>query len=96
MSLVSITVEVALALPQRQWLKRLQLPAGATVADAVHESGLLEEAGITGEALRTGIWSRPAAADAALANGDRVELYRPLQVDPKQARRLRARKDQSS
>lgn len=92
----SIAVEVALALPQRQWLRRVHLPEGATVADAVRESGVLEEAGLAGESLRTGIWSRPVAADAVLGDGDRVELYRPLQVDPKQARRLRARKDQSS
>lgn len=96
MSTGLIKVEVALALPQRQWLRRLRLPVGATVADAVRESGVLVEAGMTGDTLGTGIWSRPVAADEVLSDGDRVELYRPLQVDPKQARRLRARKDQSS
>ena len=68
----------------------LQLPEGATVAHALKacEAGLLllPEDG-TGAAV--GIWGRQVALDCMLAQGDRVEVYRPLKVDPKVARRER-------
>lgn len=70
------------------------LPSGATVADALRASRLLE--GLSAEvagALQTGIWGRAAAPDARLRDGDRVELTRSLLVDPKEARRLRYQRD---
>ena len=70
----------------------LTLPAPATALDAIRASGLLErhpELGL-GEPL-IGIWGRACAPEAVLADGDRVELYRPLTMDPNEARRLRAR-----
>ena len=70
----------------------LELPAGATLRDALVAGGLLPEAGDT-PAPRAGIWGRLRPLDAPLADGDRVELYRPLQVDPMEARRARARRD---
>lgn len=69
----------------------LELPAGATLADALQASGLPARHGLAGEALRAGIWGRVRELAAPLREGDRVELYRPLQVDPKEARRLRYR-----
>jgi len=70
----------------------LQLPAGATLADAVRASGLLERhPGIELESAKVGIWGKAATLDTPLRDGDRVELYRPLFVDPKEARRLRYR-----
>lgn len=70
-------------------LHNVELPGGATVADAVRAAGL-ESALPMGEAQRSlGIWGRIATLDAPLRDGDRVELYRPLTVDPKEARRLR-------
>jgi putative ubiquitin-RnfH superfamily antitoxin RatB of RatAB toxin-antitoxin module len=71
----------------------LELPAPATALDAVRASGLLErhpELGL-GEPL-IGIWGRACAPETLLADGDRVEVYRPLTMDPNEARRLRARK----
>lgn len=89
-----IDVEVAYARPEQQWLLRLQLPAGATVADAIRASGLPERfAEIDVERDGVGIFSRRAALSDRLQAGDRVELYRPLTVDPKQARRQRAARD---
>jgi hypothetical protein len=44
--------------------------------------------------LRLGVWGRVQPPDTALREGDRVELYRPLSVDPKEARRLRYKKQQ--
>lgn len=86
----TITVEVAYAEPQRQFLRRVELACGSTVADAMLASGIEREFGIDAAALTVGVWSRPIARDAVLRDGDRVELYRPLQADPKESRRRRA------
>ena len=70
----------------------LALPAPATALDAIRASGLFErhpELGL-GEPL-IGIWGRACAPGTLLAEGDRVEVYRPLTMDPNEARRLRAR-----
>ncbi|MBO9662603.1 RnfH family protein [Dokdonella sp.] len=86
----SIAVEVAYAEPQRQFLRRVELRSGATVADAIHASEVERECAIDPAALAIGIWSKAVDRGALLRDGDRVELYRPLQVDPKEARRRRA------
>ena len=86
----TIDVEVAYAERDRQFLRRLTLAAGATIADAIVASGLEAELGIDASSLATGIWSKPKPRDTPLADGDRVELYRPLLADPKEARRRRA------
>ncbi|MBD7986624.1 RnfH family protein [Luteimonas sp. Sa2BVA3] len=78
-------VEVVLALPRAHRSVRVELDDAATVADAVAASGLPLE-GIDGYA----VFGLRAAADAPLREGDRVELLRPLQLDPKEARRRRA------
>jgi putative ubiquitin-RnfH superfamily antitoxin RatB of RatAB toxin-antitoxin module len=70
----------------------LSLPVGATVADALRASGLeARYSDVAWAALPVGVWSRPCARGASLRDGDRVEVYRPLVVDPKEARRLRQR-----
>jgi uncharacterized protein len=86
----TIEVEVAYAEPSRQFLRRVSLRAGATVADAIAASGVEREFGIDASSLAAGIWSKPVARDAKVADGDRVEIYRPLLADPKEARRRRA------
>jgi len=84
-----IRVEVVLALERGVDGVALSLPAGSTVRDAVAASGLGERhAGLDLEAV--GIFGRRVKPDARLADGDRVELYRPLVMDPKEARRRRA------
>lgn len=88
---LSIAVEVAYAVPGRQTVVALRLPAGSSVATAVAASGLASrfpETDLTRQ--RTGIFGVLKKPHAVLADGDRVEVYRPLNVDPKQARRLRA------
>lgn len=85
-----IVVEVAFALPERQFLCSVILDAGATVADAIRASGIEREAGIDAATFDVGIWSKPVRRETPLDDGDRVELHRPLQVDPKEARRRRA------
>lgn len=71
----------------------LKLPRGATLIDAVRASGLLDRhPGIDPAQARLGIWGRVQAPETVLRERDRVEVYRPLSVDPKEARRLRYRK----
>lgn len=67
----------------------LLLAPGATVADALQLSGLLARHGLVPDDLAVGVWGRACALDLRLRERDRVEIYRPLQVDPKEARRQR-------
>lgn len=67
----------------------LQLPPGASALDAVHASGLLQRHGLEPDPLLLGIWCHRCEPDAPLRDRDRVEIYRPLRVDPKEARRQR-------
>lgn len=67
----------------------LQLPAGATLADALEASGLRQRHALPAEGLRVGIWGKLKELSQPLRERDRVEVYRPLQVDPKEARRQR-------
>lgn len=72
----------------------LQVEQGATVGDALRASGLLvRHPAIDLGVLKVGVWGRVQPLDALLRERDRVEVYRPLTVDPKEARRLRYRKD---
>jgi putative ubiquitin-RnfH superfamily antitoxin RatB of RatAB toxin-antitoxin module len=75
--------------PGRADLVELALDAGASVADALGSSGLLQRHGLVLEGLRIGIWGKARELTTPLRDRDRVELYRPLTVDPKEARRLR-------
>jgi uncharacterized protein len=84
-------VEVVYALPGGHDATELELPPGATVGEAVKASGIAaRHRGI--DLSRLGIFGRPAGEDTPLADGDRVEIYRPLALDPKEARRQRARR----
>lgn len=84
-----IAVEVVFALPERQTLRRVQLPAGSTVEDALAASGLAEEFRNAGSG-RVGIYGKAVPAGTVLRDGDRLEIYRPLRADPKDLRRVRA------
>jgi uncharacterized protein len=84
-------VRVAYALAQREWIFDLDLEVGATAAEAIERSGVLQACPeLRVGALDIGIFSRRCSVTAVLHEGDRVEIYRPLQVDPKEARRARA------
>lgn len=88
-----IVVEVAYALPQKQYLQRVTLDAGATIEQAIQASGLLAlRDDIDLSKNKVGIYSRPARLDDEVHEGDRVEIYRPLIADPKELRRQRAEK----
>jgi putative ubiquitin-RnfH superfamily antitoxin RatB of RatAB toxin-antitoxin module len=86
----TLRIEVAAALaPRHVASTMLSLPVGATVRDALQGAGLLAPDGALAPGWTCGVWSRRCAPERALRDGDRVELYRPLTVDPKEARRLR-------
>lgn len=87
----TITVEIVHAGVERLWRERVTVPAGATVLQALHASGLLERlprAAI--KPLRLGIYARRVDGDRVLRDGERIEIYRPLTLDPMAARRQRA------
>jgi putative ubiquitin-RnfH superfamily antitoxin RatB of RatAB toxin-antitoxin module len=67
----------------------LALPVGTCVADAVRASGLLQRHRLDEHGLRVGVWCRLRPPETVLRDLDRVEIYRPLTVDPKEARRQR-------
>lgn len=79
-------ISVIRAWPGRVEQATLELAPGATVGDALHAAGWGLDGGFTAAA----VFGQAASVDTALRPGDRVELLRPLQLDPKQARRLRA------
>lgn len=83
----TLRIEVAWALPQRQQLVALELPAGSTVADAIAACGLRDE---LPSALDTGIHGKRCPPEELLRDSDRVEIYRELVFDPKESRRRRA------
>jgi putative ubiquitin-RnfH superfamily antitoxin RatB of RatAB toxin-antitoxin module len=88
-----VEVSVVYALRLRAENVRLRLPTGATVEEAIRQSGMLERfPEIDLGRSRVGIYGRWVRLDAAVRDGDRVEIYRPLTADPKEVRRLRARR----
>lgn len=91
MNAATINVEVVYALPGKQVLRQVQLTEGATVADAIHQSGVLDAfPDIDLTRNKVGIFSKLVRLDESLRDRDRVEIYRPLIADPKEVRRKRA------
>jgi len=89
-------VEVIYAEPDDVFSTRIELPMGATVRQAIEQSGLLER----NEAIRVSqdrlaIFGRRVSADTVLSDGDRVEVLRPLEISAAEARRLRAARRKS-
>jgi len=88
-----INIEVAYALPDQQVIIPLQVKQGTTAAEAIELSGVLEQFDdIDMSTAKFGIFSKATKADTELRDKDRVEIYRPLIVDPKESRRKRAEK----
>ena len=73
----------------------LNLPEGATLREALAASGLLPRHGLSMDTARVGVWCREKPLDTVLRERDRIEIYRPLTVDPKEARRQRYRRDRA-
>lgn len=87
----SIVVEVVYALSENQILQRLDVPEGTTVTQAIALSDItaqFPEIDLTKN--KFGIFGKLAKPETILRHQDRVEIYRPLIIDPKDARRKRA------
>jgi putative ubiquitin-RnfH superfamily antitoxin RatB of RatAB toxin-antitoxin module len=89
-----LTVEVVYCLPDAQHRVQVKLPEGGTVQEAIDRSRLAQKFKLqfSGEqATRVGIFAKKCTLDTIPAEGDRIEIYRPLLLSPTEARRLRAR-----
>lgn len=90
---------VAYATRERQYLWSLELPARATVAEALAAARRMAERESAGldpslwEAAPVGVFGEPRTRDALIEDGDRIELYRPLRADPRARRRERVQRE---
>ncbi|MDB5810007.1 MAG: hypothetical protein JWN94_2129 [Betaproteobacteria bacterium] len=87
-----IEVTIVYALRHEQIVETLQVPVGTTVGQAIEDSEILRRFPETPSCFAVGIFGRRTETTAVLHEFDRIEIYRPLIADPKQARRSRARK----
>ena len=88
----SLRVRVVYAGERAQHVRDIVLVPGSTVADSIAGSGIIEAANLgEGDLGHVGIFGRVVTPQTLLRDGDRVEIYRDLKVDPKEARRRRAR-----
>lgn len=85
-------VEVAYALPDDQAVLRIEVPPGTTVDEAIRLSGITDRfPGLDPDAADVGIFGKVVSdRSRVLQPGERVEIYRPLKIDPKAARAARA------
>ncbi len=96
-----LTVQVVLAMPEVQYLRELEIPPGTTARQAVLmalDAGLVPATAaidIVPATAALGVFSERVEDDYLCQQGDRVEIYRPLQQDPKELRRQRARQSTS-
>lgn len=89
-SVMRLKVSVAYAGPEWSGEIVLSIPAGANARDAIIASGIQQHLkNFSMETVACGIWGKARPADYVLREGDRVEIYRPLQADPKDARRAK-------
>jgi len=89
-----IRLEIVYASPSEQATLEVELCAGATVREAIERSGILQqfpEIDLTQN--KVGRWNHLVTLDEVVSAGDRIEIYRPLLIDPKEVRRLRAARD---
>jgi putative ubiquitin-RnfH superfamily antitoxin RatB of RatAB toxin-antitoxin module len=91
-------IDVCYGLPEQQsFLATLDLPEGTTVRQAIDASGLLQRhPEVDLAAQKVGVFGKFQPLDAVLADFDRVEIYRPLKVDPKTARQRRVEKSRKA
>ena len=87
-----LPIEIIYALPHRQVLKKLNVSVGCTVKQALTRSGILNRfPEIDLNKNKLGIFGKFVQPDTLLQPYDRIEIYRPLIIDPKDARRIRAK-----
>ena len=88
-----IEIEVVYGKPNKQVLLSLKVPQGSSIEDAIKLSGIVKHfPEIVPSEATVGIFSKLSKLDNSVAQGDRIEIYRPLTADPKEMRKLRALK----
>ncbi|MDN3651685.1 RnfH family protein [Thalassotalea ponticola] len=88
-----VSIEVVYALPNEQTLMSLLVDEGATVEQAIAESGICHQyPEIDLQVNKVGIWNKAVKLQQVVQDGDRIEIYRPLIADPKEVRKRRAEK----
>jgi len=96
MAAETMRIEVVYALPERQALLAVEVPVGTTLEEAIELSGIrMLFPGMDVDPERVGIFGTRVGMRDVLRPGDRVEIYRPLLADPKEARRKRATQEGS-
>lgn len=86
-------IEIVYALPQEQEILTMNVADDCTVDQALRQSGVFEKySELSIETITVGVFSEVVELNHVLKSGDRIEIYRPLQIDPMEARRLRAKK----
>ncbi len=86
-----VQVELVYATSERQELLNLTVAAGTTIAQLIDDSGIAGEFPDQGlESAQAGVWGRLVDHEYQVVDGDRIEIYRSLQIDPRDARRLLA------
>ena len=96
MARTEVEVLIAYATPELQVELKTWVPLGVNVAYAIRKSGVLKQFNeLDFPDLSVGIFSKKCTLETQVERGDRIEIYRPLQIDPKQARFLRLKKKRS-
>ncbi|HZA96863.1 MAG TPA: RnfH family protein [Burkholderiaceae bacterium] len=86
----SLRITLAYCAPGVEDISELQVPPGSTVRDAIEAAQIRVRRPELKDSVDPGIWGRRCSLDQLLTDGDRVELYRPLTIDPMEGRRARA------
>ncbi len=88
MDAAELQVEIVFATAEEQLLLEVTVASGATIADVIEKSKLAERLPEYDlDSLEVGVWGHPADRGQAVTDGDRIEIYRPLCADPREARR---------
>ncbi len=88
-----VNIEVVYALPEKQVLLALKVPAGSSIEQALEQSGVLRRfPELELATIKVGIYSHILPLATPLSGGERIEIYRPLTADPREMRRKRAEK----
>jgi putative ubiquitin-RnfH superfamily antitoxin RatB of RatAB toxin-antitoxin module len=88
-----LRIQVCYALPDESYLQEMTVAAGTTLEQALRSAGVLQQYPQIDLATdKLGIFGKLRPPDTVLRDGDRVEVYRPLQADPKETRRRRAKR----
>ena len=85
-----LRVTVAYCAPGVEDVSEVRVVRGSTVQDAIEAAQIRARRPELTDTLDTGIWGRRCSIDQSLTEGDRVEIYRPLTIDPMEGRRARA------